>query len=254
MPERRLSSAEMEAVIRRAVELQTSAAPTDEGIGETELIRIGGELGLPATYVQQAVAEVRSRGEPEAGVLTGTFGPARVGVSRVVNKSVDYTRSELERYFRECEHMIVQRRREGWAVFEPSPSWSAQMKRSFSDRPLIGAPLVEMSVEAAGDAKSYVTLVADLGRARAGFATGTVLGGGGGGAAVATALGIAVAPPAALLGVPVLFGTWWGMRAGYKSVAARTRLRIESVVDRLESGELLPPASSWRKKIQGLGF
>ena len=46
LPARRLSNQELEAVIRRAVEILAAAGTPDEGISEAEVIRIGQELGL----------------------------------------------------------------------------------------------------------------------------------------------------------------------------------------------------------------
>ncbi|MDP9348541.1 MAG: hypothetical protein M3P24_05270, partial [Gemmatimonadota bacterium] len=60
LPARRLSSQELEAVIRRAVELQ-AAAGGDDGITEGEVLRVGGELGLSPELVRRALADVRSR-------------------------------------------------------------------------------------------------------------------------------------------------------------------------------------------------
>lgn len=240
--ERRLSTAEMEAVIRRAVELQAGASSAGEGVTETEIIRIAQELGLPSQHVQQALAEVRGRGTPETGLLAQTFGEARVGAARIVMLATNRAQADLERYFLQCEHMIVQRRRPGWTVYERASGIAAAMGRATQRAPLIKAPTVEVSISAAEEGSCYVSLSVDLSSARAGFAAGAAVAGGGGGTAVATVLGLAVAPPAALLGLPVLAGIWWGMRASYGNVADRTRLRLESILDRLESGELLPPA------------
>ena len=80
------------------------------------------------------------------------------------------------------------------------------------------------------------------------------MGGGGAGGAVAVAAGIAVTPPLALLGLPVLGAAWWAMKAGYGNMAERVQVRLESVLDRLESGELLPAGASWRDSIRMLKF
>jgi hypothetical protein len=229
----------MEAVIRRAVELQASSSPTGEGVSEGELVRIGGELGIPAAYLKQALAEVRSDGAPEHGLLASAFGEAQIGASRIVHLPAEQAQAQLERYLVECEHMLLQRRQPGWAVYERGSGIGAQLGRGLSSLKLINAPLIRMVVEAAEAGRSYVALSANLATARAGFATGALLGGGGGGLAAATVLGIAVAPVAAFAAVPLTAAVWWGMRAGYSHTTAQAGLRLESVLDRLESGELL---------------
>jgi hypothetical protein len=254
LPERRLSTAEMEAVIRRAVELQAGPSSAGEGVTETEIVRIAQELGLPSQYVQQALAEVRGSGTPDTGLLANTFGEARVVAARVVALDLDRAQRDLERYFRECEHMIVQRRRPGWTVYERANGIAAALGRATQRTPLVKTRTVEVSISAADPGNCYVSLAVDLSGTRAGFAAGTAVAGGGGGATVATVLGLAVAPPAALLGLPLLAGIWWGMRAGYGSIADRTRLRLESILDRLESGELLPPPSGLQATIRSLKF
>ena len=239
----------MEAVIRRAVELQANAAPTGEGVTEGELVRIGQELGIPVPHLRQALVEVRGRGEPDDGMLASAFGSARVAVSRVVQMGAEQAGEDLDEYFLRCEHRVVQRRRPGWVVYEHGSSFTAQMGRGLSRLKLISAPVVEVAIEEADTSYSYVSLAADLSRARAGFAAGAALGGGGTGLGVAAALTIALAPPAAFLGLPAAAGLWWGMRAGYQSVIEQTRVRLESVLDRLESGELLPASTSWKQRF-----
>lgn len=252
LPARRLSSQQLEAVIRRAVELQTSAGGDAEGVSEAEVLRIGSELGLPAAHVRQALAEVRSRGEPEQGGLAALIGPGDVSVARTVALPAERAAADLERYFTQCEYMIVQRRRPGWTVYERGGGIAAAIGRATRSAPRLNRGTVEVSVNAAEEGGSFVSLRVPLRGERWGFTAGTVLGGGGAGAAVATAAGIAIAPPAALLGLPVLAATWWAMRAGHHGLASRLHTRLESVIDRLESGELLPPRSGWKSMIRAL--
>ena len=239
----------MEAVIRRAIELQANAAPTGEGVTEGELVRIGQELGIPLPHLRQALVEIRGQGEPDQGVLASAFGAARVAVSRLVPMDTEQARDDLDDYFLRCEHRVVQRRRPGWVVYEHGSSFAAQMGRGLSRSKLINAPVVEISIEEADASHSYISLAADLSRARAGFAAGAALGGGGAGLGVAAALTVALAPPAAFLGLPAAAALGWGMRAGYHSMIEQTRVRLESVLDRLESGELLPASTSWKKRF-----
>ncbi|MDQ3556657.1 MAG: hypothetical protein M3409_07750 [Gemmatimonadota bacterium] len=255
LPARRLSSHQLEEVIRRAVELQSSPGSVEEGVSEAEVLRIGRELGLPEPHLHQAIAEVRGRGaEEEHGVLTHMLGPSRVVAGRVVALAAADAARDLERYFTECEHMTVQRRRPGWSVYERGRSMSASVGRAFGDQRLVKARCVELSVEPVDERRCYLSLSADMAQGRAGFAAGALLGGGGGAMGVAAAFAIAIAPPAALLGLPVFAGSLWVMRAGYATLSERIGTRLESVLDRLESGELLPPSPSWRDTLKTLGL
>jgi hypothetical protein len=56
---------------------------------------------------------------------------------------------------------------------------------------------------------------------------------------VGATLGIAVAPVAAVLALPVLGGAVWGARALHARLAERAQLHLESLLDSLERGEPL---------------
>ncbi|NJD10613.1 MAG: hypothetical protein FIB01_09330, partial [Gemmatimonadetes bacterium] len=110
MPARNLTSQELEAVIRRAVELQAGPASRDEGVPDTEVIRIGQELGLEPGAVRRAIAEVRSRPREERGLLGRSMGPGTVRAARVLRRPAAPTGLLIEQYLRESELMVVQRR------------------------------------------------------------------------------------------------------------------------------------------------
>lgn len=246
-PGQLLSPQEFDAVIRRAAELQAHAADGQgsEGMDPAELVRIGKELGLSTAHLQQAIAEVRGGGPPEAGVLYKLFGPAEIRASRTVPGNAEDLRENLERYLLEREYYTVLRRFHDRTIYEQASGVHATVGRSmsqaFGGSRLLGFRQLEVAVQPLEDGFSYVTLGTDLSAQRAGVATGAVLGGGGGGAAVATALGIAVAPPAALLGLPIVAGMAFIMRATYNSSARKAHLKLESLLDRIQHSELPPP-------------
>ena len=95
---RNLTTAELEAVIRRAVELQTgNSARTEDGVSEVEVVRIGQELGIDAATVRRAMAEVRVRPAEEEGALRRIAGgPGTVRASRVVRCPAASTHSQLD--------------------------------------------------------------------------------------------------------------------------------------------------------------
>jgi hypothetical protein len=98
---------------------------------------------------------------------------------------------------------------------------------------------VDVAVQQLEPGFSHVTLAVDLSNFRMGLAAGGLVGGGGGAIGVAAILGIAVAPPAAILGLPVLAATWFGMRAIQNHMTGRAQLHLEAILDVLERGEPL---------------
>ncbi|HYW08054.1 MAG TPA: hypothetical protein VE913_13920, partial [Longimicrobium sp.] len=85
-PARRVSSTELEAVIRRATELQFARSDSDDGLPEAEVMRIGKELGLEPAHVRRAIAEVRGVPVAETGVLARVMGPETIRASRIVRR------------------------------------------------------------------------------------------------------------------------------------------------------------------------
>lgn len=240
----------MEAVIRRAVELQESR-PDAEGISEEELLRMGGELGLSPAHLRQAMLEVQRSGEAaETGLLHRMFGAASVAASRAVPGEAGAVRERIERYLLDVEFMEVRRRFPNRTLYVRGAGMMAAVGRATARmstrQQRLDFRVLEVGVEPLEDGFSHVAVVTELKGERAGFAAGGLIGGGGGGSAVATALGIAVAPPAALLGLPVLLGMVFGMRAGYRTLLERRRADLETFLDRVQHDELARPAATLR--------
>lgn len=256
LPERRVSNEELEQVIRRAAELQARDAERESGdsLTETELLRIGQEIGLSGQYLRRALAEVSADAAPKPTAVTRILGPEKVSASRTVPGDADEVRVKLDEYLVTREWLAAVRRFPDLTIYERARGTDlARILRVAQDAfmgagagPQVGAGFelrkarqVEIAVQPLEEGYSYATLTADLSGMRAGFAAGGWIGGVGGGSAVAAVLGIAVDPTAALLGVPVLAGSVWGMRAAYDSIAARAALHLESLLDSLERGEEL---------------
>src|SRR5215213_5668051 len=111
LPARMLSSTELEAVIKRAVELQTvRETEMTDGLSDAEVVRIGKELGLEQHLVRRAIAEVRSRPPEEHGVVAGVMGPGVVRAARTIRRPAVELGMFLERYLIETEFMVVERR------------------------------------------------------------------------------------------------------------------------------------------------
>lgn len=256
---RRLTTAEVEAVIRRAVELQAREGedPTSapEGMPEAELARIGQEIGLSPRHIQQALAETSAEPVPADGLVDRRFGPATVNLSRLLRIPASRAREELDRYARNQEWMVVHRRFGDRTVYSRASGFAAEVQRGLSGLsqkyPRLDVPELEVSVREVDDASCYVALRGDLRGLRAGWLGGAAAGTSGG-VVLATVLGIVIAPPAVLVGAPVLAAAGWGSRAGYRRVVDQKRDLMESILDRLEHGELAAPEQPGLRKRLGL--
>jgi hypothetical protein len=240
---RQLTTQELEAVIRRAVELQSGPASREEGVSEIEAVRIGQELGLDAPSVRRAIAEVRSRPPAEQGALGRSMGSGVARAARVLRRPAAQTGMMLEEYLCDCEFMLVQRRLPDRTRYVKDASFAAglaRMGRGFTRRhQSLDLQQIDVAVAALDADSCLVEVSVQLGSMRAGLAAGAL--GGGGGAAIGLATAIwatPVADPLMLLGVPVLGAFWYGMRAIYRRVHGSTQEKLESLLDRLEHNEL----------------
>ena len=245
VPSHHLSGPEFEAVIKRAVELQAgSSARLEEGVSDTEVVRIGQELGLDPTTVRRAIAEVRIRPAEESGALTTLVGPATVRATRVVRRSAASTAAQLDRYLRETEFMVVQRRFHDRNRYERDSGVAAgfgRLTRGFSrgHRPLKLKQL-DVAISALDAESCLVEFSSALGGVRGGLAAG-VLGSGSAVAGVGAAFvwATAIADPFILLAAPVVAGSWYGMRAIYRHVSRSLQDKLEALLDRVEHNDLV---------------
>jgi hypothetical protein len=248
----------MEAVIARAIELQArqEERTLDDGIGVSELVRIAGELGLSPEHVQQAIAEVRGRPSAEGGVAVKLLGEARVTVSRFLAIPSRSVKDQLDHYLQEREAMIVLRRLPDRVIYERGAGVGAAVTRAAGmvggRHPLLNLKQIEVTVNASDERSCFVALSVDLGAQRAGTAAAVAAGGVAVGAAAGVALGTLVAPPLALLGLPVLGGFTYLMRYSYRAALAKTRTQLESLLDRLEHRGLIEPGQGGLLRRFGL--
>lgn len=248
LPARRLSTQELEAVIRRAVELQAGAAGTpDEGISEGEVIRIGQELGLDPATVRRAITDVRGRPPEERGLLAKAMGPGHIRAARTVRRPAAMVGLLVEEYLLKCEYMVVQRRFPDRTRYVRGTGVGAVVGRAArkfgASHQAMDLAQLDVSVSALDDESCLVELTVDTAGMRAGMAAGAAATGGSVAAGIASfALVTTVADPVALLGLPALLGSWAGFRGIYGAVQHSTHDRMESFLDRLEHNELKVPA------------
>lgn len=242
---RSFTTQELEAIIRRAVELQATGTPgrVGEGVAEADVVRIGQELGLEPGVVRRAMAEVRTQPPEEGGALATVVGPRTSRAARVVARPAAVVAAELERYLRESELMVPQRRfpdRTRYVRDDSLAAGLARFTRGFTrgHKPL-NLPQLDVAVSAIDPESCLVEIDVDLGTTRGGLAAG-VLGSGtvAAGGLAATVWATPVADPFMLLGIPVIAGAWLGMRAIYNSIRRSTQDKLESLLDRVEHDDL----------------
>jgi hypothetical protein len=237
---RRFTTPELEAVIRRAVELQGGG---EDELSDTEIVKIGQELGLAPATVRQAMAEVHGRGAEEKGALTTLVGARTVRASRVLRRSPAGLGSVLDAYLCETELMAPQRRFPGRTRYVRQSGLAAGMSRIARSLARTRKPLnfqqLDVAIAPIDEHSSLVEVSVDLAVVRGGLAAGVL----GSSSVLATGWAAAVwatpvADPLMLLGVPAVTGAWYGMRAIYRSIFRSAEDNLESLLDRLEHDDL----------------
>jgi hypothetical protein len=242
-PSRNFTTPELEAVIRRALELQSNAsARADESLSEADVVRIGQELGLDAATVRRAMAEVHGRPvEKESGALVALAGNKTVRVSRVIPRDAASVGALIDRLLREIELMVPERRSGNRIHYEKNPSLAAMVSRvtqnfSRSEKPL-KLDEIDVVVSAIDENSTLVELSVNFGDRRSGIVAGVI-----GSSTVASGVwativwGTAIVDPLMWLGLPVIAGSLFGSRAIYRSIFRSAEDRMESFLDRVERG------------------
>lgn len=125
MPGELLSPGEVDYVLRRAAELDSTpshdpgarshnaAAGSDASLSASEVLRLGVEAGLGFEALTSALTEVRHRAmaEVETGPLARALGSSRIVVSRVVPASAESVGRAVESFMR--EQLLTVRRHHG---------------------------------------------------------------------------------------------------------------------------------------------
>lgn len=246
-PGQRLDRAAFERVVLRAAQLQAGDRDLDEGLTEDDLVRLGGEVGIPAAYLRQALLEERTRASvpEERGLRSWLTGPRRLVAERTVRGSAAEVRAALEHWMTAGELLTVKRRFPDVVAWEPQKGTMASLKRSFRvggrDYVLAGAREITGQVGEVAPDRAHVRLVADLGNTQEAHL---------GGAAALTVAGAAAAGVLLVLGFAELVAVLPAPAAALGGVAvARARRRqldryqtaLEQVLDGLEHGEIRPP-------------
>jgi len=257
LPADPLSSDELERVIRRAAELQTSREALPDRLDDDEVIRIGAEVGLQEPHLRRALLELRAEAlvpEPpsDRSVSHRLWGAAHVHASRVVPGDPADVQEGLDEYLESTENLRQVRSRAGLSIWEPASDFVSQIRRGLDlsghGFALAKARRIEVAVQSLEPGRSLVGISADLRNKRAEHAGGWYTGAGattiGGSLGLTLAAGLAPA-----LVIPLVAGAAFGggtllARRTFRTERERVELGVQGLLDRLERGSRPAPARS----------
>jgi hypothetical protein len=255
-----LDRAALERVLARATELQVRLADAPDELTEKQLLELGGEVGIPAEHLRQALAEERTRIvlPEEHGVVGSWFGSTMAAASRVVPGTPAEVLSQVDSWMQRQELLRVRRRIGERLTWEARRDFVGSVQASFNlgGRPYALTPAAEVgaTVVPVDAGRVLVRLDADFapGRTRNVRWAGATAGLGVTSGASVVALASMSAEPGALV-IGAIVGSIWTALAGLGASAiaraqrrkvARGQLALEQILDRLEHGEMRPSRSS----------
>ena len=259
-----LPGRQLERVIRRAVELQYEVGEgREDRLPETEVVRIGQEVGLEPQLVRRALAEYRTgalAGESvwEPDRLSPILGPNFLRAARTVPGNAEDLQRILEEHFRTRESLQAVRKLPGTSLWEPAGGVLSAAQRALNVHglgyQLARARAVELAVTDVGQGQSLVSLTADVRNVRTDSAWGWLFLGFLTVFAPPLLLGPLLDVPRELLLVLGLgLGTGMALMGTRRNVSRETgriRLVMEGLLDRLDAGGPLQDApASWRDRL-----
>jgi hypothetical protein len=265
-PPARLSSEELERVIRRAAELQTAREALPDTLDDEDLLQIGAEVGLHERHLRRALLEIRAEAMvPDApedqSIPHRIWGAAFVQASRVVPGSVEDVQDRLDEYLHSAESLRQVRGRSGVSVWEPASDLVSQLRRGLNlsghGFMLAKARRIEVSIEPVETGRALVTLSADLRNQRAEHGGGWTFGAAMSTTGVTLPLVLAAGWPVALV-LPLAAGVAFGggtllARRTLRSEREKVELAVQGLLDRLErGGRITGGRGGLMDRIQGL--
>lgn len=245
----------LDRILKRAGELQVSAADPAEEMTEEQLIALGQEVGITPQHLRQAIAEERTRPAlpDEPGFTDRWIGPRTVSARRVIRGSREQLLSRLDEWMRREECLQVKRRLVDRVVWEPRRDVFGSIRRGLNlggrSYALSRTHDVAATAVSIDSANTLIQIDADLRSARAArvrggsavATTGTVAGASMVGIGIALGLAIPLLPLVAIAAIPVAAGAGIGVQVarGFRGTAERVQLSLEQALDSIEHGE--PP-------------
>jgi hypothetical protein len=245
-----LDRAGLERVIARAAELAARAGDTPETVTEEQAVSLGTDVGIPAQFLREALAEERTRVvlPEEPSGWWGRFGPTQLSTSRTISGRPDQILAELDRYMQREETLRVKRQFGDRITWEARRDLVGSIKRgfNFAGRAYILSRVAEVgaTVVAVDDNRVMVRLDADIARMRREVAGWSIamgvlgVGGGAGFLTLAALSGGSLIIAGVIGGGVALAGSAGaaGLTGLQRRFAARVLLGLEQVLDHLERG------------------
>ena len=250
----------LDRILKRAGELQVSAADPAEEMTEEQLIALGQEVGITPQHLRQAIAEERTRPAlPEEPGLTDRWvGPSTVSARRVIRGTREQLLARMDDWMRREECLQVKRRLADRIVWEPRRDFLGNIKRGLNlggrSYHLARAHDVAATAVTIDAATTLIQVDADLRNARAArvrgggavAASGTLAGGAIVGVGVVIGVAIPLVPLVAIAAIPAIAGTGIGVGVarGFRATAERVQLSLEQALDSIEQGGPVRPRVS----------
>jgi hypothetical protein len=260
----------LERVLARASQLQADVSDAPEIVSEARLLEIAREVGIDTTHLQQALAEERVRAPlaPEDhGPILDSLGPASMSVQRVVPGTPTEILAKLDSWMPRMEAVLLLRRTGERVSWEPRRDAIGNFLRSLGMGgrrfDLIRLDQVAATVTAVDAERSVVRFDIEARRGRR-AQRNVVIGVAGGMLLVALGISMIASVAATASAVGALIGTmavvaagasyaaWRGVKYGYREMLGRAHLRVEQLLDELETGGLKEPPSLARQVTAAL--
>ena len=250
--------AALERVLARASELTAEGTDAPDAISESRLMEIGREVGIDTANLRQALAEERARlplEEPDHGVILDALGPSTLSTQRLVPGTPSEVLAKLDAWMPKMEGLMLRRRVADRVSWEPRHDPLGNFFRSLGmggrRLDLVRLDQVVASVTAVDATHSVVRFDSEAHAARRAQRTTFAV------SALALAfVGLLAAIPLSLFAAPGLVGvgmasiaaflggigwlSWRAIKRGYRQMLSRTHLRLEQLLDELESGKMQP--------------
>ncbi len=245
MSENRLTSAEVEIVLRRAAEL--SARRKDRS-GETPsvspevLVQVAAAAGISEHDVRRALFDLHSDRTAEPFTPARRFyGPSRLRSVREVEKPAEVVRERLEELLKREQGLKMRQKTEGSSLFDAGDLLGTVRRAlDFSgNRSLLKARSVELRVEDVEQGRSAANLTADVSNQRSEYLS------------LSGILGATLALPLAIAGFagtgdwvyffavpPALAAPAVGFKLAYQKACADVRRTMDSLLDAAEEDPL----------------
>ncbi|TCJ16815.1 hypothetical protein E0L93_08825 [Rubrobacter taiwanensis] len=247
----RLTSAEVDLVLRRAAELSARRKDQEYTVSADVLVQVAAAAGIRESDVRRALAELRSDRAEEPESLAGRlYGPSRFRAVREIERPADAVREHLEALLRQ-EQGLKLRRKTAAGSFWDAGDLLGMVRRALDfsgHRPLLKAHSVELRIEEVEDGRCRAGLTADVSNLRSeNLQAGGILG-----ATFASLFAIAgFADALFFLGVlPALAAPAVGFRFAYHRASTEIRRALDALLDAAEEG---PPPEEGEERRENRG-